>query len=131
MTARTGYELWRSDGTGAGTYLLADLTTGADPGMVYSSAPGGMATLGSWLVMVTGQGLARSDGTTAGSEVFWNGVVTSRLVAYQGALYFGVYDLATKEIQFWRTDATTAGTQQVHKFWLRRLKLCSTGSSGG
>jgi ELWxxDGT repeat protein len=71
-SAGTGTELWRSDGTAAGTYMVRDIWPGAGDG-VPVAAP--MRLLGSrhlWFHgqdAASGQELWRSDGTPNGTQV--------------------------------------------------------------
>jgi ELWxxDGT repeat protein len=67
-----GGELWSSDGTDAGTVLVADILPGAS-----GSFPQYFVALGDRLYFAathptTGRDLWRTDGTTAGTEIFAN-----------------------------------------------------------
>ena len=59
-----GIELWRSDGTALGTYMVLDIVPGSGSG-----APGGFTHTNNMLFFTAGTGssLWRSDGTTAGT----------------------------------------------------------------
>src|SRR5687767_1700350 len=62
-----GHELWRSDGTDAGTFRVKDINPGPD-----SSAPTGLANVNGVVYFsaddgATGHELWRSDGTAAGT----------------------------------------------------------------
>src|ERR1700755_2231270 len=62
-----GAELWRSDGTDGGTFLLADIRPGSD-----TSYPEDLVVIGGTLYFsaddgVNGRELWRSDGTVAGT----------------------------------------------------------------
>ncbi len=66
-TAATGFELWRSNGTAAGTSLVKDITPGA-----VGSAPSGFVDVNGTLVFAaysgaSGKELWKSDGSTAGT----------------------------------------------------------------
>ena len=68
-TEAEGFELWRSDGTLAGTYLLKDI----EPGRA-SSEPGGYVVVGSLLFFVAttdhyGKELWQTDGTPQGTRL--------------------------------------------------------------
>jgi ELWxxDGT repeat protein len=105
-----GLELWRSDGTAAGTAMVADLRPG-----VASSSPSSYVTLGgtAYFTAVDGSGdglLYKTDGTAAGTVVvknfgFLNAVVEVQWV--DGALY------AWTSNGLWRSDGTAAGTVQI------------------
>lgn len=60
----TGYELWRSDGTVAGTRPVTDL----EPGPT-GSYPRSLRVLGDRLIFSTSRGLWASDGTAAGTTL--------------------------------------------------------------
>jgi ELWxxDGT repeat protein len=114
-----GAELWRSDGTSEGTFLLADLNT------LTSSSPMVAATLGGHLYFTADDGergreLWRTDGTAAGTELFWESAsgaesllddaFAGQFGASEDRIYFTAGDgsLAT---QLWRTDGTPGGTE--------------------
>ncbi|MEM1181842.1 MAG: ELWxxDGT repeat protein [Acidobacteriota bacterium] len=65
-----GEELWRTDGTAEGTWLLADIYPGGE-----SSFPKGFTRVGDWIYFVAsdhsfGRELWRTDGTAEGTELF-------------------------------------------------------------
>ncbi len=71
---RTGSELWKTDGSVAGTVLVKDIAPGQRFGYVpYSSYPLGLTVLGGTLYFSASNGLERelwkSDGTTAGTTL--------------------------------------------------------------
>ena len=108
-----GYELWRTDGTQAGTFLAAELIDGFEP---QYGGPEGLTVLnGAVLFTAAGAGwdLWRSDGTAAGTRR----IAPVRKVAgavLGGALLFvgGPHDAsgAITSVGLWRTDGTEAGT---------------------
>jgi len=116
--ASSGAELWRSDGTTAGTTRVADIRAGgpgSDPreltavnGTAYFAANDG----------VHGTELWRTDGTAAGTTLvkdIWPGASGSdphELTAVGGTLYFVAWDGATG-YELWRSDGTPAGTTLV------------------
>ena len=111
----TGGEIWVSDGTAAGTTLLADTCTGnfCDEAEVVGSA-------GDLVFLRGGHGdLWRSDGTRAGTWPLLPETLKVRspsdgavFVALGGVLYF---EGCTNEIgcELWRSDGTAAGTRLV------------------
>ncbi|OSZ79146.1 hypothetical protein CAP35_13095 [Chitinophagaceae bacterium IBVUCB1] len=118
FTDAEGRELWISDGTTAGTQLLADVMPGAS-----SSIPILFGTVGSKLIFVaeTSNGLEpwATDGTTAGTQLLKDinpGAVWSlssyAYAVYNGKVYFTATD-GTNGAELWATDGTTAGTQMV------------------
>lgn len=114
----TGRELWRSDGTQAGTFLVKDIVSG--PG---SPAPASLIAVGSTLFFVASNGfdgveLWKSDGTTAGTVLVADiapGAASSfpqYLVAADGLLWFVAND-GTTGAELWMSDGTGPGTQRV------------------
>jgi len=109
-------ELWRTDGTPAGTVPLAAL-----PGPLVADPVafgGGLA----FAVMRGDGGLAlwASDGTTAGTvqRVDLKGLVQDlgSLTALGSPLYFAGGDLGGGSGQVWASDGTAAGTRQLTHF---------------
>ena len=113
-----GYELWRSNGTDAGTTLVKDILAGAS-----SAYPSYLCTIGNWLYFTVTNGntsgvkLWRSDGTDAGttlikdiSSVAFN--APTFLIAMNDILYFDAAD-TVNGAELWRSDGTEAGTYMV------------------
>ncbi len=99
----SGRELWVTDGTAAGTEMLADICPGD-----CSSDPAVFGGLGGVLLFADNTGrLWRSDGTRAGT--FTLPAHATRLVFLRGAAYFIVCDDAYCSL--WKTDGTILGTQ--------------------
>lgn len=113
-----GLELWRTDGTAAGTHQVADLMPGpigsfpedfcAVNGLLYFTAT----------TPATGRELWVSDGTAAGTSMLgdlYSGSLSSdpaELFGWNGHLYFSARgDLTGKEL--WKSDGTQAGTHIV------------------
>jgi ELWxxDGT repeat protein len=101
----SGYELWQSDGTPAGTSLVKDLT-----GDLYSSYPAPLYSVNGRLVFGSVGQLGLSDGTADGT----------RIVPASSAYDFGVLGNQVFFLSFqnsspalWKTDGTEAGTVQV------------------
>ncbi len=84
-TSAAGAELWRSDGSVAGTYLLKDINPG-----------------------INGSGVGAYNGT--GNPNTSTGPVEFRTV--NGITYFFAND-GTNGMELWKTDGTTNGTQMV------------------
>jgi len=117
-TAAEGAELWRSDGTEAGTFRVRDI--GFDPG----SGVGPMATLGNQALFAARPGagpagLWRTNGTAAGTRALKFVPWPQRFVAAGDSLYFTAGaprfcdDYAAPCRGLWKTDGTRAGTRQV------------------
>ena len=110
-------ELWRTDGTAAGTYLVVDLL----PGSSSSAAP--KVVLGHRLLFTAYTPTSRSspvlhvtDGTAAGTTEI--GPVVSppgggaHMVVHRGFAYFVSADALGR--QLWKTDGSASGTAMVH-----------------
>jgi ELWxxDGT repeat protein len=121
---QAGAELWRSDGSQAGTQRVANIQPNGD-----AFAPDSPYHFGDWPYQVTVAGdevyfpandgvsgveLWRSDGTEAGTQRVKDIVPgagdshPTGLVAVEGVLYF-----RTRAGTTWRSDGTEAGTAQV------------------
>jgi ELWxxDGT repeat protein len=118
-SAELGIELWRTDGTAAGTQLVRDINLG-----IASSAPQQFAALGGVLYfsatgsLSEGRELWRSDGTASGTyrvrEIFLglDGSDPRHLIAIGSYVYFSAeHDSYGREL--WRTDGTALGTTLV------------------
>jgi ELWxxDGT repeat protein len=111
----TGPELWRSDGTDAGTVLVKDIWPGA-PG----SEPEGITTAAGLLFFFASDGkrsgLWRSDGTPQGTFLLKEGGIgfshPHRPVSTGGLVFFRVLD-GTEHAALWRSDGTVDGTFSV------------------
>lgn len=115
-----GEELWRSDGTTAGTVLVKDIWPG--PNSAFHDTPDPIAILNGVAFFAANDGadgfeLWRSDGTAAGTVMVkdiqpgTSGSFPTFFAEYNGLLYFRADDGTGAEL--WRTDGTTAGTQMV------------------
>jgi ELWxxDGT repeat protein len=113
-----GFELWRTDGTAAGTALVKDISPGTT-----SSYPSRFARMGSYLYFSAtsvehGNELWRSDGTPAGTTRITDinsgpasAGITS-VVLFKGRLWFSAIDpVYGREI--FTTDGTPEGTVRV------------------
>lgn len=121
VEATHGSELWRSDGTPAGTYMVKD---------IYPGEGGGVTVLSSALVMIGstvylnaaddthGYELWKSDGTEAGTVMVTDinpGITSSspkQLANINGTLFFRAQSSYAAGDQPWTSDGTAAGTQQ-------------------
>lgn len=110
----TGTELWRTDGSSTGTFLLKDIRPGSR-----SSEPLSFTTIGDHMFFrandgTSGYELWRTDGTAAGTVMVKdidpgsNSSSPQDFLVSGGNLYFRAND---KEI--WRSDGSAAGTVRV------------------
>ncbi len=121
-----GDELWRSDGTAAGTRLVRDINPGGG-----DSQPEWLINIGKRVFFYADDGthgheLWRSDGTAAGTRLVRDinpggtfGILGSRpggglerLVNIAGTLFFAARD-GTHGNELWRSDGTASGTKLV------------------
>lgn len=113
-----GEELWRSDGTQAGTWLVKDILMGAS-----DSWPNDFAVFGDEICFSASDGsegreLWCSDGTEAGTRQVHairpgpQGSNPSKLTVAGGWLYFSADDGVHGQ-ELWRSDGTQAGTHLV------------------
>jgi ELWxxDGT repeat protein len=106
-----GFELWRTDGTQAGTFMAGELVPG--PTSMYRGPDHMVILNGAVMVSSTDGDLWRSDGTVAGTRRI--APLSNRAGAVLGgALLFvgGPHDAsgAITSVGLWRTDGTEAGT---------------------
>ncbi|HEX3128902.1 MAG TPA: ELWxxDGT repeat protein [Thermoanaerobaculia bacterium] len=104
----TGREPWVSTGTAAGTTSLGDLDSG-DGG----SYPGHFTPLGGAAYFSDNQGLRKTNGTPAGTQMLDAAGVQSTELAPYGAYLLFSGDSASSGVELWRTNGTSAGTVQV------------------
>jgi len=111
-------ELWRSDGTDAGTVMVKDI----NPGSV-SSVPWGLINANGTLYFQANDGnngteLWKSDGTAGGTIMVkdikpgTNGSEPASLTNVNGTVYFQAQD-GISGIELWKSDGTLAGTVMV------------------
>jgi len=117
-----GRELWRSDGTPAGTRLVADIYPGA-----VGSAPDGFVVKDNTLYFFAtspgyGRELWRSDGSSAGTTLVKDinpGTADSfpqdsrPQMTRQGSLLLFAADDGSHGLELWRSDGTSEGTALV------------------
>ncbi|WP_445175776.1 ELWxxDGT repeat protein, partial [Microcoleus sp.] len=115
--ATNGTELWKSDGTAAGTVLLKDINPGTN-----SSDPRKFINFNNTLYFTArdatnGYELWKSDGTAAGTVLvkdIYPGTFSSDLdynnfINLNNTLYFKARDV-TNGYEVWKSDGTAAGT---------------------
>jgi len=115
-----GRELWRSDGTAAGTEMVEDIVPADLDGHGY---PRRLTRAGDLLFFVVDDGihgaeLWRSDGTAAGTSLVMDLVpgpatVNIRELANVGGTLFFSVEQTVRRHELWRSDGTEAGTKLV------------------
>lgn len=115
--ALNGAELWKSDGTPAGTTLLRDLVAGPE-----GSDPVNLTTVGSRVFFSVADDAGKrnlwlSNGLAAGTNLvkdlgFPNSNGPERLANLNGTLLFVGYSVADN-FELWKSDGTNGGTVQV------------------
>ena len=123
-------ELWKSDGTAAGTMLLKEINTFSG----YGSKPDFFNNLGSTILFMAndsthGAEIWKSDGTTSGTTLLKDinvGMGSSITYAYfreVNGKYFFTADNGVNGNELWSTDGTSANTMMI-----KDIFLGSTGS---
>lgn len=118
-----GKELWKSDGSTAGTVMLKDINTSADGSAEASAYPAYLTDVDGRLFFTADDGkhgteLWRSDGTADGTRLVYdiylgeNGSSPSNLTVIDGTLYFTAND-NTHGNEIWKSDGTAAGTNML------------------
>ncbi len=117
-----GDELWVSDGSEGGTYLVKDIYPGAFDGDPLNLTPGS-----DWLYFtvedgINGRELWRTNGTTEGT-VLVKDILTgigdsnpSGLTMWNGILFFSANEVGTGR-ELWRSEGTTADTRRVRDLY--------------
>jgi large repetitive protein len=103
----SGYELWSTDGTPAGTVQVKDIGVGLS-----GSLPRGLTVQGDHLLFSTGgSALWKTDGTEAGT-VLVKAVTATEMAVLGNQALFRSYHPASG-VELWKTDGTEAGTVLV------------------
>jgi len=113
-----GSELWKSDGTVAGTVLVKDINLGSG-----DAFPGNFCNMNGTVYFAANNGvhgteLWKSDGTFSGTSMVKDinpgssNSSPSQLFAVGNTLFFAAFD-ATKGYELWKSDGTEAGTALV------------------
>jgi len=119
-----GNELWRSDGTEAGTILVKDINSGAG-----NSSPSKLINVNGVLYFiadngVNGKELWRSDGTEVGTVMVKdiyigssNSIDSYDITNIDGILYFTANNGVNGK-ELWKSDGTEAGTVLVKDIYI-------------
>lgn len=117
----TGLEVWKSDGTAAGTTLVKDITPGSESSFSPVSFPSvNFTSVGDFVYFVIYAGersqLWRTDGTETGAvQVGDYQYRISNLVGIGDSLYFGAWTTETGSA-LWKSDGTATGTTLVKSY---------------
>ena len=124
-TDSLGAELWESDGTGTGTFMVKDIYPG--PSSAFNFYPF-FTVIGTKIYFVandgSGQGfcLWGSDGTSAGTQMIkFNYLPTAssgikNLVSLNNTLYFSTSNVYEPETILWRSDGTGTGSVKIKSY---------------
>ncbi len=113
-----GKELWKSDGTEAGTMMVKDIFTGYNSSNIESMINANGTLFFAAYTEDTGKELWKSDGTEAGTVLVKdinpgsNSSNIQRLTHVNGTLYFVAQD-SNYDTELWKSDGTEAGTVRV------------------
>ncbi len=109
-----GFELWRTDGTAAGTRMVKDLVPG-----VIGSVPDSFVAFNGAAYFLADNALWRTDGTEGGTFIVQDdpGVryfgSPRALTAFNGALYFWDQHAKTGAARLWRSDGAANGLARL------------------
>lgn len=114
-----GRELWRTDGTEAGTWLVKDVTPGsAGSTLKHFTVVGNLLYFTNEDFYLDAE-LWKSDGTTAGTTLLTTLARTGHnppreLVNVNGTLFFNAdTPLVSTGVELWKSDGTVAGTKAI------------------
>jgi ELWxxDGT repeat protein len=111
-----GNELWRSDGTTAGTTMVTDIVSGTG-----NSNPRNLVVIGDTLFFVASDSsgaskIWKTDGTSYGTVAISVSCDPMQLTAVGGALFFTGTD-AQHGRELWKSDGTVGGTGLAVELW--------------
>ncbi len=136
-----GRELWRSDGTAAGTEMVKEIYPGNEPDPFVINGPEWLTNINGTLFFtandgVHGKELWLSDGTAAGTKMvsdIWPGDSSShpaQFVAFDGSVFFSAREFEHGR-ELWRTDGTSAGTEMVEDIYPGESSQYPGGAGSG
>lgn len=114
--AANGPELWKTDGTAAGTAMVKDIWPGTSGGHPFGFCKVGNTTLFFARNQALNYQLWQTDGTAAGTQQLVAINPSAQSIAefhcglYKGKMYFYAND-GTTGAEVWYSDGTAAGTQ--------------------
>jgi ELWxxDGT repeat protein len=120
-----GRELYATDGSPSGTWLLADICPGpcsSDP-VYLDSVRGVLFFLATPIDHEATAELWRSDGTRQGTFPLTGSLYVSSHAAAGRAMFFGRCEPGSSGCDLWKTDGTVAGTVRLKDFEFSRPEL--------
>ncbi len=114
-----GDELWRSDGTAAGTYMVKDIAPGVNSSRIFDiTAVNGKIYFTDYDYIASGKGPGYgawiSDGTESGTQLLINVGEPVKYFSMGNKVYFITDDdIGNQWSVIWETDGTTAGTKRL------------------
>lgn len=128
----SGRELWRTDGTTAGTTLVQDIRPGTA-----SSNPTLGAAVGSTFIFVaddgTGPAIWRTNGAAAGTtrlDALARGGQSAVRIVGAGSRVFVIESTGLVSADIWVTDGTVAGTRLTGTFPIIMFDRTTVGANG-
>ena len=123
MDGEHGTELWRTDGTTAGTQMVTDLRAGPANGFPDEIAVAGGSLYFNGYTEANGSKVFRSDGTAAGTQLLadtfpgmsggtFGPPLPSNFTTFGNLVLFSATD-PNGGYELWRTDGTPGGTARV------------------
>jgi len=113
-------ELWKTDGTTAGTSLVRDLYPGPGWGVGYSSDPDGEIMNNE--LFFTGSengsdfGLYKTDGTASGTTLVFAPIIPNAIANIDNTLFFGGGTIQYGT-ELYKSDGTASGTVLIKDIW--------------
>lgn len=108
----TGWELWKSDGTAAGTFVVKDISPGTADSTIF-----GLTSVGGGVFFFTENGttynLWKSDGTAAGTVKLQGSWTSVNWTTGAGNTFYFTGSTSTYGNEVWKSDGTDAGTTVV------------------
>jgi ELWxxDGT repeat protein len=120
-----GTELWKSDGTSAGTVLLHDFTSTTPPGSTWLSNLTNVN--GTLFFEANNTQLWKSDGTATGTTEVGSFSFLTSLTSFNNTLYFSG-GTSAGGVGLWKSDGTATGTVDVQRVNISSPLVAMNGS---
>lgn len=117
-TTEVGDELWKTDGTEAGTVLVADINPGEADGVPFHLTEYRGELYFGATTEEFGDELWKTDGTEAGTVMVADiapeaeSSIPTQMYVFEDELYFSAADFPG-DVELWKSDGTDEGTQLV------------------